>query len=386
MKSRSTMGLLRYCFALRFVLTCSSLPSYVYGNVSNPVLRSVPEIPLAPTRPLPEKVIVGYTHDCDEKTKKAIRQGVNVIIWSFMELKPYGNLAELDFRCIRDLIFEMDSEGYDDTVHSVSFGGWNGPQFDPSFETAEEWFMAWKKEVGNVFHGLDFDFEGNDDLSSQRNYFSKQALDMMGNVSRLAKQDGYIVSIAPPQSYLDIHSTKFSQYVNLTDSARSWHSEFQYFGENVYAYVLAKYGDHIDLILVQFYESYSRAAMEIIFNKLAPEAYLSQYVQDLKNKNQQFFVDFESASSLDLNSQNVALPLSKLVWGFANQWVNSTEDKHVYFPPESIQAAYQDLVDWMMEPKGFMFWCIANEGTNGVYYAKELNDILHIRSGEFSEE
>jgi beta-glucosidase len=338
-------------------------------------------------RNLPAKVIIGYASNCDDKVEKAIRQGANVVIWSFMDLKP-ADISDvdikLDFACIRNLISAMDSEGYDDTVHMISFGGWNGSHFDPFFQTAEDWYFVWKSEVGKIFHGIDFDFEGNDNLNSPLNFFSKEMLEMMGKISKLAKQDGYIISIVPPQSYLDFQSSKFSQYVNLTDTERDWHSDFQYFGSNIYAYILAKYGEYIDLILVQFYESFSRAAMEIHHRETPPEWYLSDYVQDLFNKKQQFLVDFENVPELGLKNQNVSLPLSKLVWGFGNGWIDRTDDKHVYFPPECIQAAYQDLVDWMMEPRGMMFWCISNEGKDGIYYAKELNNIIHTRPSQAS--
>lgn len=331
-------------------------------------------------RKLPEKVLIGYAHNCDDKVKTAVRQGVNVVIWSFMDLKPASMIADdLDFACIRHLIADLDQDGFDDTVHLVSFGGWNGPHFNKFFETAHGWYSAWKAEVGATFHGIDFDFEGNDDLKSPLNYFSKDTLEMIGEISQLAKQDGYFVSIVPPQSYLDFQSSKFSQYVNLTDPDRDWHSDFEYFGANVYAYVLAEYGDSIDLIVVQFYESYARAAMEIHHHKTLPEWYLSDYIQDLFNKKQQYFVDFGSVPELGLNSKNVPVPLSKLVWGFGNGWIDKTDDKHIYFPPECIMAAYQDLVDWMMTPRGMMFWSIAAEGKDGLYYAKELNDILHVR-------
>ena len=63
-------------------------------------------------------------------------------------------------------------------------------------------------------------------------------------------------------------------------------------------------------------------------------------------------------------------------------WVNTPNDKNVYFPPDSIAAAYGALRDLQTEPRGFMFWCVGEEGKNGVYYAKSLNRILHIRSTE----
>ena len=329
-------------------------------------------------RSLPEKVLVGYAQTCDDKVKKAIRDGVNVVVWAFLEMS--STLSTLDFSCIQDLIIEMDAIGYNDTVHMVSLGGWNGPHFDPQFSTADDWFLEFKAQVGNIFHGIDIDFEGNDNPLSPWNYFPVETLDMIGSVFELAKEDGYIVSVAPAQSYLDIHSESFSLYVNLTDPKRDWHSGFHHFGKNVYGYLLAKYADLIDLVMVQFYESYSRAAMEISFHNMAPEAYLSLYNERLVTNKQQFYVDFEMESEVGLKGQYVELPLSKLVWGFQNGERNNKDAKHVYFPADCIQAAYQDLVDHLMEPRGFMFWVIGREGTHGLYYAKELNDILHIRS------
>jgi len=312
-----------------------------------------------------------------------------VLIWSFMGIDRTGATGRLDFECIRKLIIDMDAEGYDDTVHLVSFGGWDGPHFDENTSeqnmSAKEWFHVWKQAVGSIFHGLDFDFEGNDVLESPRNEFSLETLDMMGSICQFAKQNGYIVSMAPPQSYLDIDTPRFSRYVNLTDPDRHWHSDFNYFGANVYAHTLAKYGDYVDLVQVQFYESYARAAMEILYHKISPERYLSLYNLHLVGKNESFFVDFESDPSVGLPSQDVALPLSKLVWGFGNGWLDTPNDKNIYFPPASIATAYNALKDLKIEPRGVMFWCVGQEGTNGVYYAKALNRVLHIRSTQGAE-
>jgi len=87
--------------------------------------------------------------------------------------------------------------------------------------------------------------------------------------------------MAPPQSYLDLSSSKFSRYVNLTDDERQWHSEFSYFGANVYAYVLHKYGHWVDFVSLQFYESYSKAAQAVYYDGIAPSNYLQRYVEDL---------------------------------------------------------------------------------------------------------
>lgn len=39
-----------------------------------------------------------------------------------------------------------------------------------------------------MFHGIDWDLEGNDDLNSPYNYFTKDCLDKMGQISHLMKQ------------------------------------------------------------------------------------------------------------------------------------------------------------------------------------------------------
>ncbi len=349
-------------------------------------------------RELAPKVIVGYASECNDQVMTAVQQGVNVVIWAFYHLSPGADDTSIqntiDLDCIQHTIHTLDQKGFTDTVHLVSMGGWNGPHLDPYFQTASQWYQAWKALVGNLFHGIDIDFEGNDNRQSSWNYFTLEEMDRMGEIIQLAKDDGYIITIAPAQSYLDIHSSHFSRYVNLTDPSRSWHADFPYFGMNVYAYWLAKYGDLIDLVMVQFYESFSRAAMEITQNnKLTPENYLQQYVWDLNQPTEgpgwkvDFGKDVPTSSGSSRNEteglRHVALPISKLVWGFANAWANTDNGgRHLYFPPITVQAAYQNLWDWMLEPRGMMFWNIANEGEQGIYYARGLNQILHIRNSE----
>jgi Glycosyl hydrolases family 18 len=352
-------------------------------------------------RALPPKVIVGYATSCDDKVETAVRQGVNVVIWAFLYLKPLdhqvvvdvessSSSSSLDVSCIQSMIERLDGLGFKDTVHLVSMGGWNGPHLNPAFPTATSWWEAWMTlGYGTVFHGIDIDFEGNTNLASPTNYFSVELLDQTGQILQLASDHGYITSIVPAQSYLDVQSSKFSLYVNMTDSERhDWHSDFSYFGQNVYAYLLAKYGDAIDLVLLQFYESYSRASLEIHHHHVTPEAYLSQYMQDLSNRQQVYEVDFAMEPAVGLPKQGVSLPISKLVWGFSSACAATAtvDEKCLYILPECIQAAYQESWDWMVEPRGFMFWFIGYEGTNGLHYAKELNDILHIRSSQESDD
>lgn len=99
-----------------------------------------------------------------------------------------------------------------DVVHLVSIGGWNSPHPDTRF-TSEQWWAEWrrwnKEEVARPavewdgFAGFDWDIEGNDDGAHHGNVFTLEALDLMGAMSALAKHDGFIVAMAPAQSYLD---------------------------------------------------------------------------------------------------------------------------------------------------------------------------------------
>jgi beta-glucosidase len=201
----------------------------------------------------------------------------------------------------------------------------------------------------------------------------------MGCISRLAKEDGYIIGMAPPQSYMDLHSTSFSRYVNLTEPDRPWHDDFHYFGANVYSYLLSKYGDYIDFVSLQFYESYSRAAMSVYHYEMAPAAYLQFYVNELVKNGQVYQVNFDEDPTLNYPSQKVSLPLSKLVFGFANGWAADSGEKTLFFEPKDIDTAYQNLAKAGTPPRGLMYWVIGEEGKNGVYYTAALNKILKIR-------
>jgi hypothetical protein len=339
-------------------------------------MTSVSQTPRIP-RVLPKKVLVSYTTQCSDKVVQAVRQGVNVVIWAFCEMslveeeeangdadmKPTTSgkkvakcLARFDCDCAKKLIAQLDEEGFDDTIHLVSFGGWNGPHL-PDDLSAEDMYVAWKELCGDIFHGVDWDLEGHDHLENPTNVFTTQCLDSMGRFSQLAKEDGYIIGMAPPQSYLDLATTKFSRSVNLTDESRGWHSDFHYFGANVYAYVLAKYGSYIDFVSIQFYESYSRAGLEIFHNKIPQQDYLYSYIKHLVVDNKEsFFVDFQQDPTLNFPSSRVTFPLSKLVFGFANGWGADENDKVCYFETERIGMAYRQLDDAKLAPRGFMYW------------------------------
>ena len=73
-----------------------------------------------------------------------------------------------------------------------------------------------KKNTSGYFtyDGVDWDFEGNDNLNASTNVMGRWELDTIVEFSKLlkgksniepgAKDDPYIVSIVPPESYFDV--------------------------------------------------------------------------------------------------------------------------------------------------------------------------------------
>jgi hypothetical protein len=157
-------------------------------------------------RRLPERIVVGYGSNC-KAVKRAVRDGVNVVIWSFLDFRaPPDDSREtilvqerrnlqcrkpipttnLNLTAVRAVIQELDSQGYKDTVHMFSVGGWNGAHLDPGLSSVD-WYSAFKDHVGDLFHGIDWDLEGNDDLDSPYNEFTLDCLNKMGAISQMAK-------------------------------------------------------------------------------------------------------------------------------------------------------------------------------------------------------
>ena len=163
---------------------------------------------LAQRKSLPEKVIVGYASRCgDGSVTRAVEGGVNVVIWSFVHVSP-GNLLDvtysrsslrklseqlpiigtnLDMDCIRHEIQDLEKRDYNDVIHLVSFGGWNERHLNVNY-SSKQIYDSWKELGGDIFDGIDWDFEGNDDVQSSNNFFSMDTLDRMGEISQLAKK------------------------------------------------------------------------------------------------------------------------------------------------------------------------------------------------------
>ena len=390
----------------------------------------LPPPPINMKRDIPEKVLIGYASHAYENVKKAVvEDGVNIVIWAFIDIVHVGehqlgdalenevlvnqdgmmeearisssprralmNITAtnniqthariktgLDLEKIKTLIEELDEAGHSDVVHLGAIGGWNGPHLDPSLN-ALEWYRGWKESMASsIFHGIDWDLEGNDNLASPYNVFTLDCLEKMVEISRLMKSDGYIVTMAPPQSYLDFNTSNFSRFVNLTVPDRRWHKDFHYFGCNVYAYILAKCGDCIDLISLQLYESFSDAAMSVFFDGMAADDYLFSFVWDhVVIRDQSVYIDFSQDPSLEMQGQKVEIPLSKLVLGLANGWaLNSDQNKTLYVSSTECEEAYLKLKESKhgdLTPRGFMFWTIEERGSREVYLARGIGKFIH---------
>ena len=165
---------------------------------------------------LPNKLLVGYGSNCD-RVRQAVHNGVNCVIWSFLDVVAVTNVehseakivTSLNLTAIRDLVQELKRDGFGHVVHLASVGGWNGGHLDPSINAAE-WYSTFKNQVGDLFHGIDWDLEGNDDLSSPWNFFTIECLDTLGEISEMAKKgtllsylrDSFCTSLSLFFSYL----------------------------------------------------------------------------------------------------------------------------------------------------------------------------------------
>ena len=352
-----------------------------------------------PARPL----IVGYANwnQCDEKIVDAVRDGVNVVIWFSVNLltHPVTGLPNVqggpDLDCVADRVREIRAlDGGHEVVHLLSCGGWNSPHPDTSnsaeaiYEELNRWnrLDAARPEKGFFgFDGFDWDIEGNDDKSSPYNYFTKACLDTMGIISILAKQDGYLIAMAPAESYLDPHTSLFDR--KLTHTYSEWKDlqpGFNYHGRNVYAYLVSKYGlsesgsPTFDFIMVQLYEGYSHTEYNLTVAKTDP----AKYITDLVSRFQRgWTVPFSTDVELDYADAVVSVKPAQLVIGLANGWAG--DGKFLFIAPDALKRIYAALQSENLNVRGFGFWNILDEGkaspsdpTTPVWLAKALKDIL----------
>ena len=323
---------------------------------------------------LPSHLKIGYAswNQCDDKIFTSIQQGLNVIIWFSIDLStdPQTNKPIItrgpNYEDVAKMIYKIKQNGYNNIIHLISIGGWNSPH--PSTNhTATEYMDTWLNFNRNIskpeydfygFDGFDWDIEGNDDFNSNSNHFTIKELDIMGELSVLAKQKGYIVSLAPAESYLDYTTSEFS--LSLLYNHNEWINEvpnFNYHGRNTYAYLIKKYGINVfDFISIQLYEGYTHTLYKykrqgIKFGKILEEIII--------NLTKGYEVDFTKVKESGLNKEIITIPNEKIVIGLANAWADK---QFLFVNKDDLIEAFDYLKINNIKCKGIMFWDLKDEG------------------------
>jgi len=182
---------------------------------------------------------------------------------------------------------------------------------------------------------------------------------------------------------------------------------FHYHGLNTYAYLIDRYGtycssvsdgscsllsDTFDFITIQLYEGYSHAeynttqlsaaTLNVTQNQLAHD-YITEFVRSVAKG---WEVDYSRDIALQYPHQNhMSVPSSRIVIGLANGWAG--DGKFFLAYPDQLSLAYQALSNADLQPRGFAFWDILDEGKcspqqpeEPVWMATGLNRFLHIRN------
>lgn len=359
------------------------------------------------SRALPNPILAAYANwgQCDDKLVQAANDGVNVLIWFSINLARSADgtrplitgpaTGSEFFDCVASKAKVMRENGRE-VLHLVSIGGWNSPHPATQF-TSAEWYAEWQRwnteetarpEYGwHGFAGFDWDIEGNDDGAHHGNMFTLEALDLMGALSVLAKEEGYTVAMAPAQSYLDSGTSEFSRRVSFPPR-EPWHQDFPYSGRNAYAYLLARYGvttfDFVSIqlcastavlgrirsvyVTINFQCSYSHFADEgwssanyaISEMRMSPSTALEEVVETTLAG---YTVDFTTDPlTAGLGKVEIRIAREQLVIGLANAWTGPPPDKFLLVYPEDCGKAYNNLDRRNASPRGFMFWNVADEG------------------------
>lgn len=324
------------------------------------------------------------------------RLGVNVIVWFATNLRLVGDEKtphidfSLDADCIASVAKTLRDERLE-TSHLISIGGWDAPHPDTGL-SGREWFRVWsewnKENVSRPalgfdgFDGFDWDLEGNDEPSSSWNVFTQECLDLVGEMSVAAKTEGFLVTLVPPESYMDASTSAYDRSLRHR-YPESWHADFRYHGRNVYSYFLAKYPDTWDLVDIQLYETFSHADYFIDHLSMNPSDYLVSWVRNVTNG---WVVNFSTDQESDLKDQSVKVSPDKLIIGFS---FGNADGRTVFVWPDDVGIAFSNM---STPPRGVMFWNVAND-RKGVFngtarenytFASGFNSFLKTRETKFT--
>ncbi|KAJ1458357.1 hypothetical protein M885DRAFT_614704 [Pelagophyceae sp. CCMP2097] len=350
-----------------------------------PLLFAAGADALAPRFLPPGQLLIGYA------TSRSLREGsadvaaadgVNVIIWSFafLEQDEAGPRirATFDLSEVLKAKARMAAAGQN-VAHLVAFGGWNGAHPSTSLK-GEGWFdlwAAWNAENGDVFDGIDWDLEGHDDAGAETSNLDPVVVEVVGEFSRSAKAAGFVVGMAPAQSYLDASSDEFDLALNHQPGAgwkpgtNGFPETFPYAGRNAYVALIRAAGgvETFDFISVQLYEGYSRACFDITVGGAAAAEVVANVCRKLSTEGVR--ISGEPASAA------IVVPPNQLVVGFANGWADGR--KFLSVAPRDIADAFAQLKGEGSEPRGVMFWVIDEEGSPAsapVHFARDVSSAM----------
>ena len=318
-----------------------------------------------------------------QKIIQAVENGVNVIQWFSIDLDTKESHPFISRGPDINLVIDVaNSIKHYNAIHMICIGGWNAKHPDTSV-TSTAMFNAFlefneKFKIGEFtgFDGIDWDIEGNDNRDIW-NTLDKKALDFIGEFSQLAKSNGFLVSMAPAESYFDPNFSTFS--TSLVLPWEDFHPEFKYHGMNCYSYIYSKYSktddkDTFDWVFIQFYESYAWRVKDLEDGLSPSEAIFKAVSSYISGWN----IDYSSIWEGESN-HFIRIPPSKFVVGLSGPWADPT--KTFFIEPKDCEIAYRTLKENGHDILGFGFWNINTEGQGdqSIFLAKGLNEFLKIR-------
>lgn len=295
---------------------------------------------------------------------KACRDGVNVLIWFSINLVAVNNKDSKlkisggpSFECVRNVqsILRHQKDVPSQITHLISIGGWDAPHPNATIANGTQWyeiFHEWNKE--GLYDGIDWDIEGNDSFKNPYHHSIHQdVMNLIYDFSIQArKNQGYIVSMVPPQSYFDIDTEEYDLRLDHVDE---WRKDFPYHGRNVYTYLTHDLGFVPDMIIVQLYEGWSRANNDITYEGINAVDWLINWVKRITAIN---------AITNDTGRQlkRAHVDTSRLLIGISRGSADGS-GKSLYLRPNDIASAFFSSASPSF--RGVAFWNINIDADGG---------------------
>lgn len=393
------------------------------------------QIPRSSSLPsLPSPMLAGYTSgESVAKITEAVKHGLNVIFWSSMELQANSLVGKLNSKIVGPVHEALVKMKRPDVLHFLSLGGQNvhltmartcaGEDSCDGAAYAEA-FRAWNKEMkSNIsgfpgFAGIDWNIEGHmvpandtrsisksaksaksakssvplvetvnatrshsksvftlvetvneEHVNKTKNFFTLTTFEIMRTMSENLVYD-FLISLSPPQSFFNCRESGWSMDLKnqaLTDPL------YNLAGKNGYALLYAKCPECFDLVMVQLYEPFSQAGLELFWGgdaKSFPHTANHSEMKKVIHDNMQCLAsgwDVHFDGYWELPLMKVTVPPEKIVLGLASDWADSDSFYKVpFFAGKPSGEAWCDgvLVEGVpgkTPTRGFAYWDMNHE-------------------------